>query len=130
TPAVPAPAPPHPAAIVAPAPPPPAVAPVPPAPAAAPSASAAAASAPSAGANPAPGAVAAVEQRETKIQVAQVRGEHAMTAWRPTRAEPRDAVPAPALITLGFGACAAFGFVGWMSAARRRQPRLARQRIR
>jgi len=38
-------------------------------------------------------------------------------------------VPAPALITLGLGVCGAFGFFGW-SAATRRRPRMAPERVR
>jgi hypothetical protein len=86
----------------------------------------ASASAPAAGAAPAPapGAVAAAPQRQADPQVAVVRtsGEHAMTAYK------RELVPAPALITFGLGACAAFGFFGW-SAALRRRPRVALQRV-
>ena len=116
-----------PAVAVAPPPPPPAPAPVSPVPS--PSPASAPAAAPSAAAAPAHGGagLAAVPQQEATPQVATQRtgrdGEHAMLSAR----RARSTVPEPALVTLGLGGAAAFGWAAWAADERRRRRSLAVQ---
>src|SRR3954468_23357832 len=140
-PAAPAPQPPNPAPVIAPQPPPPAPAPVNGAPASSAAAAPTPAAAPAPSAQPAPMAgIAGAPTREAAPQAAvvdtrgggerggpAVAGEHAMTAWRPTR--HTQAVPEPALITLGVGIAGAFGYGAFLAGQRRRRPRLAAQRV-
>ena len=131
---------------IAPPPPPPTPAPVPtnaPAPTAA--NAPAAQSSPATGSSPNPQVgVAAAQSTRHEAQVAQVRDDHAMVASRPTafaranrrlgqRAFVTDARqhhgPAhSALVTLGLGACGAFGYAALVSARTRRRIREAQAR--